>query len=66
MMSEVHEHRHYYSAYGSGGLLALVLSALLNKSFILAFLHMLCGWLYVLYACIERWPEIRAILRSIG
>ncbi len=32
-----------------GGVVAIALSYAINKSIFFAFMHMFCGWLYVLY-----------------
>ena len=37
---------------GIGAILAILISVALNKSFLWAFVHMLCGWIYVVYALI--------------
>jgi len=37
---------------GIGAILAILISVALNKSFLWAFVHMICGWFYVVYALI--------------
>ena len=43
---------------GLGSIIAMVLSAVLNHSFLWAIFHLLCGWFYVLYVLIERSHEV--------
>jgi hypothetical protein len=43
---------------GIGGVLALLISVALNKSFWWAILHVLFGWFYVLYALVTQGKQI--------
>lgn len=50
--------------FGIGSIIALVLSIALNGSFWWAIFHLLCGWLYVIYAVIFRAKEIIPALKA--
>lgn len=41
------------SGIGLGGLLAVILSWVVNHSVVFCILHFICGWFYVIYWCIE-------------
>lgn len=44
-----------------GHIIAVVLSAKLNGSILWGILHLFIGWIYVIYALIFRFAEIKAI-----
>lgn len=50
------------AAGGLGCFVAVFLSAALNHSFWWGVLHFLCGWIYVAYALIFRFREIRTVI----
>ena len=43
---------------GIGGVLALLISVALNKSFLWAIIHLIFGWFYVVYALITEGKQI--------
>lgn len=46
-----------------GGIFAAILSWKLNASFWWCVFHLFCGWAYILYALLFRFPEIKAIFK---
>ncbi len=50
---------------GIGGILAVVISVMLNKSFWWALLHGMFGWFYVLYAFTVRHNETVAAFHKL-
>jgi hypothetical protein len=53
------------SGYGLGSIIALIVSAVLNKSLFWAFLHFLCGWFYLVYVLIYRVHEVLPAFKQI-
>jgi len=47
-----------------GGILAIVLSWIVNQSIIWAFLHFWCGWIYVIYWALTK-TDIYSWLESL-
>lgn len=52
------------SGLGVGGFLAAICSWIANKSIIWAFIHFLCGWLYVLYACCAHTEKLESAIHE--
>jgi len=53
------------SGYGLGSIIALIVSAVLNKSLLWAILHFLCGWFYLAYVLICRVHEVLPAFKQI-
>lgn len=46
---------------GIGGLIAVILSVILNHSFWWGLFHFFCGWFYVLYVFTARYKDIAKV-----
>ncbi len=46
-----------------GGIAAAMLSWKLNHAVLWCIFHLFCGWIYVIYALLFRFPEIKAIFQ---
>lgn len=53
------------TGFGIGAILAILISVALNKSFLWAFVHMIFGWFYVIYALISYGTEIIPALKTM-